>query len=146
MELAQALILTNALGGFSSLGRTSDRRDIPHGGLMSLLDGYYVEVVCRDAQLQVFLFAEETRPPAGLRSTTPGPLRALPGTSLLPGRLLLQSPQGIVAVPLSSSGDHLAADVQYPDDHILVAVELMVRGKPQRTAFAPLIPPVPDEA
>lgn len=55
MELSQALILTNALGGLSSLGRAGQRRPARSGGWRLELNGRTVEVVCGDGQIHIRL-------------------------------------------------------------------------------------------
>jgi len=138
MELAQALILTNALGALSSLGLSSDSRIAPNGGHLARLGDFEVEAICCDTGFKIFLH------PTTLGDLDPEHFLAfkmespLVEEAFLPGRVLLQSKQGLRSTELKQERDHLSATMVVPDGRFLISIELTLAGKLQRTPFIPI--------
>ena len=132
MEFAEALILTNALGGLSSLGHASGR-PTDGGGIRSQLGYFHLELTGDEDQIRISLFDEAQQPIDGNGSSR------LSLEAFLPGRLLLKSRQGPLTVPLTLSGTQLVADVGPLDESLMVSIELTIDEQVQRTPFLALL-------
>lgn len=145
MDFARALILTNALGGLSSLGKAGRQRLAPHGGWRLELNGKAVDVVLEAGKVLVRLSDAWLRQKE-VFSRSPrktGSLDRLPAPderggsetleALLPGRILLSSYQDARAVGLRAEDGRLVADLGVPEGPYLLALELTLNGRSYRT-------------
>jgi len=149
MDFARALILTNALGGLSSLGKAGRQRLAPHGGWRLELNGKAVDVVLEAGKVLVRLSDAWLRQKEVL-SRSPrktGSLDRLPVPdisaderggaetleALLPGRILLSSYQDARAVGLRAEDGRLVGDLGVPEGPYLLALELTLNGRSYRT-------------
>lgn len=138
MEFAQALILTNALGGLSSLGRASAEPEWTKcESVVTRLDRYDIELHPSNDLVQLYLFDKGL---SRLGSNGVTSSRRIVSTGLdllLPGRLIIQTRQRYQALPLYSADDHLAAHLDPRWAPCRVAIELTINGSIRRSQFVP---------
>ena len=120
MELAQALILTNALGGLSSLGRSTGARMSARGGMLFRLGEVVVEILGWEGTFHIYC-SDPAHTLAWSQIGASQDVAELRSDRVLPARLLLHSPQGEIEIPLSPDGDHLTARFKPPQGPFLIA-------------------------
>ena len=145
MEFAQALILTNALGSLSSLGRSSEPGIISNQHASTQLGIFDIELCYCDGIVQIYL-VDRGYTRDGL--ATGAPYRGLLISGLehmLPGRLIVRSGKGTQAFPLYCADDHLAARLPSFDPASSAALELSLNGEVQRSPFIASFMGPPDD-
>ena len=134
MEYAQALILTNALGGLSSLGQASAPEVSVHSYASARLWHYGLKFCIQGNSIRIRIFERES---GMLSARSRGPREVL-GRELeemLPGRLIVASEHKYFAFPLFSVDDHLVASLSPACLPHMIGVELFVDGEMRQSAF-----------
>lgn len=128
MELAKALIMTNVLGGFSSLGRAGAVRTTGRGGFLVELSGYTFEVLCSQGRIEVSPCLPRGTALDGLEPLLEEWMRGL-----IPARVIVWSYHEAVAWYLSVDGDRLVAEGEVPSGPLLLTLELTFYGAQLRS-------------
>lgn len=123
MELARALIMTNVLGGLSSLGQAGAVLRTDRGGYLVSVAGYTFEVLCEPGRVEVWPCLPQETTLDGLE-----PLLEEWMSGLIPARVLVWSYHEAVAWHLNMERDRLLAEGRMPAGPSLLTLELTFFG------------------